>query len=65
MTTHVKNPDVHYVVFDGISYFVSPETELQPDWNIVERFTDINEAFDLVEELENEHNGTEEEMYYM
>ncbi len=63
---NAKSPDVHYVVFDGTSYYVTPETELNPnEEQIIEQFDDQNEAFDYAEQMERDHNGDNEEQFYM
>ncbi len=59
-----KNLDMHCVVFDGTSYFVSLESELAPDMQLVEKFYNLDKAFDLAEKLEDELNGMNEESYY-
>ena len=47
--------EFHVVVFDGTSHWVTPESEfkadLTRDLEFCEKFEDLNDAFDLAEEL--------------
>lgn len=46
----MKNLKDNVVVFDGTSHFVTPSNEVA-DETVVESFDDMDEAFDLAEEL--------------